>query len=133
MNMKIRNFIRLCAFLGCLVLIQSCAGIIWGKSTYKKDQVHGDNQVCGLCHVPHKVQEKGLLIKPISELCLECHEDRKAPKDHIVDVVPSMEVGELLLTDGKMTCVTCHDSHKNTYPNMLRTSPETLCQKCHDY
>ncbi len=131
--MKIINLIKLCILLSCLVLIQSCAGIIWWKSTYTGEQVHGDNQVCGICHIPHKVKEKGLLKKTISELCFECHKDREVPTDHVVDVIPSMEVGELVLTDGKMTCVTCHDSHKNTYPNMLRTTPETLCQKCHDY
>jgi predicted CXXCH cytochrome family protein len=103
------------------------------KIEYTKEQVHGVNQDCTICHLSHKMKEVGLLKKPFDVLCLECHPERKAETEHAVDIVPEMDVGGLLLTDGKMTCVTCHDSHKNTYRNMLRVPPEDLCQKCHRY
>lgn len=131
--MKIRCLITACIFLNFLILVQSCAGIIHGPSGYTKEEVHGINQDCNICHRLHKTKEILLLKKPISELCLECHPGRKGPSEHVVDVVPSMKVGNLPLTEGKMTCVTCHDSHKNIYRNMLRIGPESLCQSCHRY
>ncbi len=100
---------------------------------YTKEQVHGSKQDCRICHISHRMKGTSLIKKPVSELCLECHPDSKAPSEHVVDVVPSMEVKELLLVKGKMTCVTCHDSHKHTHEYMLRTKPENLCQNCHKY
>lgn len=131
--MKIRYLIMACIFLIYLLLVQSFAGTIRDTGDYTKAEVHGIKQDCTICHISHKVKETGLLKEPISELCLACHPDSKGPSEHVVDVVPSMEVEGLLLTEGKMTCVTCHDSHKNTYENMLRISPKDLCQSCHKY
>jgi predicted CXXCH cytochrome family protein len=129
MNMKqliVLNIILLHTLLG-----QSFAGIIPDFEKYSKEQVHGAEQDCTICHLSHKMKETGLLREPVSGLCIICHPDSKAPSEHVVDVVPSMDVGGLLLIEGKMTCVTCHDSHKNIFKNMLRISPQNLCQHCH--
>lgn len=119
--------------LGFLIPVQGITEEMSGKGQYTKEQVHGSEQECNICHVSHKMKGAGL-IKPVSELCAICHPERKKPEmEHVVDVVPSMDVSGLPLIEGKMTCVTCHDSHKNTFPSMLRISPEKLCQSCHQH
>lgn len=87
---------------------------------------------CDICHLPHTMAGEALLRAPISELCVDCHQDRKPPGDHVVDVVPSMPVGNLPLDEGMMTCVTCHDPHGSAgFPKLLRDKPGRLCSHCH--
>ena len=89
---------------------------------------------CATCHGSHDTTAlEPLLVKPLSTLCLDCHPDRKAPKEHVVDVTPKTKVQGLPLKDGKMTCVTCHDPHKNDYGKMLRIKQKDLCLRCHPY
>lgn len=86
---------------------------------------------CNMCHLPHKREGKILLNKPLSELCVSCHSERKGSGEHIVGVKPSMPAEELPLdTEGKMTCITCHDPHGSK--SLLRApSFSELCKKCH--
>jgi len=117
-------------FLVCLMPSQGFAEAISGAGDYTKEEVHGIKQNCDICHLSHKMKVVSLLKEPVSVLCIRCHPNRNA---YLVDVDPSMDVEGLPLTGGKMTCVTCHDSHKNTYKNMLRVKPKGLCLKCHKY
>ncbi len=84
---------------------------------------------CSLCHLD--IQKGPELKKPVSVLCIGCHQDRQAPNEHIVDVVPSMKVKTLPLSGGKITCTTCHDPHRNTYGKLLRVPQNKLCSHCH--
>ncbi len=86
---------------------------------------------CKTCHGNHIMEKQVLLNKPVAELCLDCHPDRKAPNEHKVDVEPSMDVGDLPLKEGKITCITCHDPHKNPYGLLLRVPAKDLCLVCH--
>jgi len=88
---------------------------------------------CDYCHISHGTAGGLLLKAPLSDLCFECHPDRKTPNEHRVDIVPSMQVGGLPLSkDGKMTCITCHDPHgQNSQSKFLRMNPSELCLKCH--
>jgi len=87
---------------------------------------------CALCHLSHQKGESAILLKkPVSELCIDCHGDRKAPAEHKVDITPSMPVEGLPLTAGKITCTTCHDPHKNVNGKMLRAPAKLLCSRCH--
>ena len=86
---------------------------------------------CTLCHLDAGAQKAGGLKKNLSALCLDCHPDRRAPAEHKVDMVPSMKVQGLPLTDGKMTCTTCHDPHRNLHGKLLRMNPRDLCIVCH--
>lgn len=89
---------------------------------------------CSACHGSHNTNvPEPLLVKPLSALCLGCHQDRTAPNEHVVDVVPKTKVQGLPLKDGKMTCVTCHDPHKNVNGKMLRLPQKDLCLRCHPY
>jgi predicted CXXCH cytochrome family protein len=131
--MKIKYLLVVCIFLqGCLISDQGIENAAPATGQYTKEQVHGKQQECNICHQSHRMKDVGLIKKPISELCLECHPDSKKSTDHVVDVFPSMDVSGFLLVEGKMTCVSCHDSHKNTFANMLRTEPGKLCVGCHD-
>jgi len=88
---------------------------------------------CTYCHASHGTAAGVLLKAPLSDLCFECHPDRKSPNEHKVDIIPSMQVSELPLSkDGKITCVTCHDPHgKSGQSKLLRINPSELCLKCH--
>lgn len=96
-------------------------------------QAFSETHACNDCHI---VDDKtgGMALKAsLSQLCLECHADRRNPGEHRVDMVPSMKVDKLPLDkDGKITCATCHDPHeKSGYPMLLRDAPADLCEKCH--
>jgi len=86
---------------------------------------------CYTCHLPAGPNKASALRKKLSDLCLDCHRDRKAPVEHKVDFVPTMEVIGLPLTDGKMTCFTCHDPHMNPHGGLLRMQATDLCLVCH--
>ena len=86
---------------------------------------------CAICHLPAGGRKPGELKKRPSQLCLDCHRDRTSPAEHKVDVAPAMPVKGLPLTDGKITCVTCHDPHGNLNGTMLRMRPKELCTVCH--
>lgn len=88
---------------------------------------------CASCHVIEGTRTTALLVKKPSALCLDCHTDRLAPVEHRVDIAPSMEVKKLPLTDGKMTCFTCHDPHRNPHGALLRMPQAELCLACHPY
>jgi len=86
---------------------------------------------CSRCH-PDGGTGPGLR-KKLSELCIDCHRDRTAPAEHKVDIVPTMDVHGLPLTDGRITCVTCHDPHRNPFGSLLRRKHTDLCLSCHPF
>jgi predicted CXXCH cytochrome family protein len=106
----------------CLTSVASRQAIAAPMPEIKKD--------CSLCHLD--IGKGPALRKPVSALCLECHEDRQAPNEHPVDIVPSMKVPKILpLNKGKITCITCHDPHSNAYGKLLRVPQRQLCTQCH--
>ena len=89
---------------------------------------------CALCHVSADVKPgAAALKKPVQELCIGCHPDRKSPNEHKVDIAVPANSGSLPLHKGTMTCTTCHDPHKNLYGSMLRLPEHILCISCHPY
>lgn len=115
----------LASLLVCQVFIfQGCVGAKRELPEIKKD--------CTICHLSRDVtKEAPLLKKPVSDLCIGCHPGRKAPAEHKVDIVPTMKGKQLPLLDGKMTCITCHDPHKNLYGKLIRVPQRDLCIICH--
>lgn len=98
----------------------------------KPGEVPSIKKDCTICHGSHDSKKNSiLLIKPLETLCIGCHSDRKQPNEHRVDVVPIKKVRNLPLANGKVTCITCHDPHKNTYRPMLRMPARDLCIQCH--
>jgi predicted CXXCH cytochrome family protein len=86
---------------------------------------------CSLCHTPEGALKGGELKNALPQLCLDCHQDRTSPSEHKVDIIPSMDVKDLPLFDGKITCVTCHDPHGNINGRLLRMPAKKLCLVCH--
>ena len=118
-----------------LLLVPGCIGSAEKKT---RESVIGTlpeiKKDCTLCHTSPEVKKGAArLKKPLSALCLDCHPDRNSANEHKVDIVPTMEIKELPLFDGKMTCVTCHDPHWNKYGSLLRTRKSDLCMQCHPY
>jgi predicted CXXCH cytochrome family protein len=119
----------------CLLLLftAGCAETTH-RPTGKPATVHPLPQIkkdCTICHQPAGAHSVGNLKKPLSDLCLECHRDRRSPNEHKVDIPARTEVKGLPLFDGKITCLTCHDPHANTYGSMLRMTAGDLCMVCH--
>jgi predicted CXXCH cytochrome family protein len=89
---------------------------------------------CVLCHVSPDVRPGAAALKqPVPELCFGCHADRRSPNEHKIDIAVPVNAGRLPLHQGKMTCTTCHDPHKNLYGSLLRLHEPDLCSTCHPY
>ena len=98
------------------------AGIL--RAQVPTNELHGD---CLFCHLGDS-QTAGSLILPEPEVCQLCHSPHN---DHAIliqtgDVDPSLP-----LTNGLMTCITCHDQH-SPQPLQLRLPTIQLCTSCHD-
>lgn len=85
---------------------------------------------CTHCHVENG---QAALKIPTSRLCQQCHKDRQKEGEHVVDMIPSMDVGGLPLSEGRVTCFTCHNPHGTEQEKLLRISPRYLCQQCHKF
>ncbi|MBC8413134.1 cytochrome c3 family protein [bacterium] len=101
------------------------------EKTYSMQEAHGPEQTCRLCHTRSRLtQERAPLIKPVTALCFECHSDRLPESEHIVDIPPSMDTGILPLSDGNVSCYSCHNVHDNN-KDLLRMKTDDLCLTCH--
>ncbi len=130
--MKNRVFPLAGVLLYQIMLLQGCMAVN-GHKNLAENKIPDIKKDCSLCHLAQPVtKETPSLKKSVAELCIECHPDRKAPSEHRVDIVPSMKVRKLPLTNAAMTCVTCHDPHANAYGKMLRVPAKSLCMQCHD-
>ena len=118
--------------VGCCLLIAGCAGTV-GSKERPALPLPPAKRDCALCHLDQAKEGPGALKQRLSELCLSCHTDRQAPTEHQVGMVPSMQVKDLPLVEGKMTCVTCHDPHANRFGALLRKPETELCLSCHPY
>ena len=143
-NYIFKTFFRILARSGITIRITLLvySGFIMTGLLISPPIVTGENHIdfelpeskkeCSLCHLSDRLEEGTRLIKPVSKLCADCHPDRTTSSEHSVDVIPSMPVEGLPLSlEGKITCITCHDPHKNLYGTMLRMKTEILCQICH--
>jgi predicted CXXCH cytochrome family protein len=131
-SVDLRTYIVIVAGCACIVAT-GCVGS--SPRTMDRSQVSNTlpeiKKDCASCHLPGRNGKLGELKQKISDLCLGCHSDRKAPAEHRVDIFPTMQVTGLPLTDGMITCFTCHDPHRNQYGNLLRMKATDLCLRCH--
>ncbi|MEW6108350.1 MAG: cytochrome c3 family protein [Nitrospirota bacterium] len=112
--------------------------LILGIFIFSQDSAFADpsevKKDCKLCHISHRMGEKILLKKPVEQLCIECHSDKKGPHEHAVDVKPPFDIPKdfPLNEKGFLTCVTCHAPHgEGNFKGMLRVEPNNLCTHCH--
>lgn len=76
------------------------------------------------CHKPAGAQFEGpaaRLIKPVPELCFDCHEE--------------FAVSELYVHGPKIAgeCTFCHEGHKSKVEHLLKKEQPELCYQCHEF
>lgn len=75
---------------------------------------------CSLCHQNKDPKNPGAIIKPVNELCLDCHDDFAK-----VMARKSTHVA------ARVNCVSCHNPHNARQPKLLVMESEALCLSCH--
>ena len=75
---------------------------------------------CSVCHQRKDRNDPGMIIKPVNELCLDCHDDFARVMARKSSHVPA-----------KLNCVSCHNPHNARQPHLLVEESETLCLSCH--
>jgi predicted CXXCH cytochrome family protein len=70
------------------------------------------NAECPKCHVDASENPK-VLVTSVTQLCLPCHKKKVRRSPHPVDVRPELVrvPADLPLSNGKITCNTCHNVH----------------------
>ncbi|TNF87248.1 MAG: hypothetical protein EP300_11165 [Gammaproteobacteria bacterium] len=120
-NKQIRRFLLSSLYgvgLLCLVTADSL------RAQVPTDEYHGD---CLFCHETDS-QTDGSLLLPEPEVCYLCHIPHE---DHAILIPPPTVDPSLPLTDGMMTCITCHDQH-SPQSLQLRLPAAQLCTSCHN-
>lgn len=77
---------------------------------------------CISCHNSHNYARRNMLEKKGSELCFECHKDKKLDAN-----LPSHHP----ILEGKMECYSCHNPHGGEKGNLKADKIVELCIKCH--
>jgi hypothetical protein len=97
---------------------------------------------CYNCHVDPD-GDRRRLTAPVTKLCRGCHPVILEATTHPVDVVPRIAAIpiDLPLTDGKLTCITCHNVHadnelafgiKSYFLRRVVTDVKDFCVACHE-
>lgn len=96
---------------------------------------------CGRCHYDED-DDPRKLIAPVAVLCGKCHKRGLKTASHPVDMRPaSIRIpADMPLTDGKLTCNTCHNVHAKRFTAFGEKSyylrrPVTgrdFCASCHE-
>ncbi len=87
--------------------------------------IHGPSAsgACIYCHNPHGSKNKGLLRKPLQEMCFDCH------TDFLQDLKKASHVHSAIRD---LNCVICHLPHKSERIKLLKAETTELCFNCHD-
>jgi len=90
-----------------------------------RESVHApfESGDCTTCHPGPDAAEPFAIVKPIDELCGDCHEDT---------VRAAREAAFPHVAGGGADCVRCHNPHTGDGTSLLATKPEALCTGCHD-
>lgn len=96
----------------------------------------------GECRICHRGERggRGDLRSDITEACASCHPSARNYQAHPTDLVPKIRLpGDMLLVEGRFTCVSCHDVHAKTgkagreaYFLRRNVSGKPFCLICHD-
>ncbi len=66
---------------------------------------------CNLCHIDTEKSPESI-YPDVTRSCGKCHSTREQVQSHPTDMYPSLLIPEdMLLIDGRLTCVTCHYVH----------------------
>jgi predicted CXXCH cytochrome family protein len=89
--------------------------------------VHGPMNLgdCRICHAVHSSREPGLLVRPATALCVDCHADAVPPPGTPAELQPHG-----MIREGQ--CYKCHEPHSSANQRLLREPAGRLCQRCHE-
>jgi len=140
-----KNFLRKETVDGTLCLTCHDEKKMINNTKHGKDEL---DKTCLSCHKIHNSDNKQLLIEAKNDGCLTCHKkDGSASKSligehsHPYDFTPEMIIEEpFKLTDGKFTCVSCHNPHNDSKEGGMKkdfmrgefASYDDFCIKCHE-
>lgn len=88
---------------------------------------------CMDCHRSHTNNPK-LLINPTPGLCNNCHKDQVISHKSVTDMMDLQNSKDIFLSDGKINCLTCHQTHVNWKESHFIKNPEStmkFCASCH--
>ena len=73
--------------------------------------------------LPDRVSDVGGLVKPQAELCLQCHQMRRAQLQRS---------SHMPFREGKVTCTSCHNPHGTPNPaQLIQSNVNENCYSCH--
>ena len=75
---------------------------------------------CSVCHQNKDPKNPGAILKPVNEICLDCHDD-------FVKVMARKSVHP----PARVNCVSCHNPHNAKNPKLLVEESGALCLSCH--
>ena len=75
---------------------------------------------CSLCHQRKDPKDPGAIIKPVNELCLDCHDD-----------FAKIMARKFSHVAARVNCVSCHNPHNARQPKLLVEESGALCLSCH--
>jgi DmsE family decaheme c-type cytochrome len=84
---------------------------------------HLTKSLSGEAFITSRVSDVGGLVKPETELCLQCHQMRRAQLQRS---------SHMPFREGKVTCSSCHNPHGTPNPAQLKqASVNENCYSCH--
>jgi len=96
--------------------------------------VHGPvaGGTCTLCHSPHGSSQPYMLLNPVVDQCVSCH-DKRYLMNHPVPGHPVQGQTDPLDPDRPFTCVSCHSPHSSNNESLFYRATGTfkLCSECH--
>lgn len=101
---------------------------------------HGPTAVgnCTLCHDPHGSQWPAFVRMHPTDLCLNCHHDKKSGLHVIAGFFakghPVRAAVDPIKRDRSFSCASCHNPHAGDTQNLLngkRDNQASYCQSCH--
>ena len=111
-----------------------------GKLWRSKQVRHGPSAVgnCTLCHDPHGSDWPSLVRMHPTDLCINCHNDKKSGLHVIAGFFgkghPVRAASNPLKPDQPFSCAGCHNPHAGDTQNLLnhdRNNTANYCQRCH--
>lgn len=87
---------------------------------YPHAALQGAN-ACSTCHDAHGSNYPSILLKPIKEVCSDCHDD----------VIPQGVKSVHAALNAADSCASCHNPHGSDYPKLLKANALDTCSQCH--
>lgn len=109
--------------------------------TVREDPHRFSESECRRCHIDAENNPKQL-VASVTRLCRKCHRRRMRVASHPIDIAPAITrvPPDMPLTNGRLTCNTCHNVHAKRYTAFReksyflrrRARGKDFCASCHE-